>query len=173
MAQGLVIWLTGLPGSGKSTIAAELGARLRERGERVEILDGDELRQRLSPELGYSRADREMHAHRTAYMAELLARNGVVVLVALVSPFAATRAAARRTISRFLEVHVNCSLAECERRDPKGLYAAARAGRVAGVTGVDAPYEAPLEPEVRVDTEHTSLARTCDAILEKFEHIRS
>ena len=150
---GFTVWLTGLPCSGKSTISIELARRLRSLGHRVEILDGDLVRQHLSKELGYSREDREANVRRIAYVAGLLARNGVVVIVAAVSPFVAMRAEARRQLVRFSEVYVSCPLAECERRDVKGMYARARAGELRGFTGVDAPYEPPPNPDVMLDTE--------------------
>jgi len=151
--EGFTVWLTGLPCSGKSTISIELARCLRLLGHRVEVLDGDLVREHLSKGLGYSREDREENVRRIAYVSGLLARNGVVVIVAAVSPFVAMRAEARRQLGRFSEVYVNCPLAECERRDVKGMYARARAGELLGFTGVDAPYEPPPAPDVTLDTE--------------------
>ncbi|HYP78010.1 MAG TPA: adenylyl-sulfate kinase [Polyangiaceae bacterium] len=149
---GFTIWLTGLPCSGKSTIARNLARRLLRRGRRVEVLDGDLIRQSLSYGLGFSREDRDRNILRVAFVANLLARNGVVVIVAVVSPYRAARDEARRQLSRFFEVHVDCPLTECERRDVKGMYKRARAGELRGFTGVDDPYEAPLAPELTVST---------------------
>jgi adenylylsulfate kinase len=153
-AAGFVIWLTGLPGSGKTTTAKQLESELRARGYRVEILDGDEVRKILSPDLGFSRADRETHARRVAYVSHLLARNGIVTIVALISPFHSVRDYARKLIGSFVEVWVKCSVETCRMRDPKGLYKDAVAGKLSNLTGIQDPYEPPLNPEVVIDTEH-------------------
>src|SRR5919201_904959 len=149
---GATVWMTGLPGSGKSTIASGVEAALLASGRSAYILDGDNLRHGLNGDLGFSAADRAENVRRTAEVSALLADAGVVVLVALVSPYRADRAAARAAHERrelpFLEVHVATPLEECERRDPKGLYARARAGELAGLTGVDDPYEPPEAAEV-------------------------
>ena len=151
---GATIWMTGLPGSGKSTIASGVEASLLDAGRSAYILDGDNLRHGLNGDLGFSAADRTENVRRTAEVSALLADAGVVVLVALVSPYRADREAARAVHAArglpFLEVHVATSLEECERRDPKGLYARARAGEITGLTGVDDPYEPPESPEVVV-----------------------
>jgi adenylyl-sulfate kinase len=149
---GATVWFTGLPASGKSTVAAGIEAHLLERGRSAYILDGDNLRHGLNGDLGFSAADRAENVRRTAEVSALLADAGVVVLVALVSPYRADRAAARTAHERrglpFLEVHVATPLEECERRDPKGLYARARSGELTGLTGVDDPYEPPEAAEV-------------------------
>lgn len=150
--QGFTIWLTGLPCSGKSTIARQLARALLRRGRRVEVLDGDIVRQNLSYGLGFSREDRDRNIRRIAFVANLLARNGVIVIVALVSPYRAARDEARRLLGEFFEVYVDCPGVECERRDVKGMYARARAGELRGFTGVDDPYEVPLNPELSVLT---------------------
>jgi adenylyl-sulfate kinase len=151
---GATIWMTGLPASGKSTVAAGVEARLLESGRPAYVLDGDNLRHGLNGDLGFSAEDRAENVRRTAEVSALLADAGVVVLVALVSPYRADRDAARAAHARrglpFLEVWVATSLEECERRDPKGLYARARAGELTGLTGVDDPYEAPESPDVVV-----------------------
>jgi adenylyl-sulfate kinase len=151
---GATVWMTGLPASGKSTVAAAVEARLVGDGRPAYVLDGDNLRHGLNGDLGFSADDRAENVRRTAEVAALLADAGVVVLVALVSPYRADRAAARTVHERlelpFLEVHVATSLEECERRDPKGLYARARAGELTHLTGVDDPYEPPQSPEVTV-----------------------
>jgi adenylyl-sulfate kinase len=151
---GATVWMTGLPGSGKSTIAGGVEAALLGSGRSVYILDGDNLRHGLNGDLGFSAADRAENVRRTAEVSALLADAGVVVLVALVSPYRADRDAARGVHAArglpFLEVHVATPLEECERRDPKGLYARARAGEITGLTGVDDPYEPPVAADVVV-----------------------
>jgi adenylyl-sulfate kinase len=151
---GATVWMTGLPASGKSTIAAGVEAHLLSEGRGAYVLDGDNLRHGLNGDLGFSAADRAENVRRTAEVSALLADAGVVVLVALVSPYRADRAAARAAHDRrglpFLEVWVATSLEECERRDPKGLYARARAGELTGLTGVDDPYEPPEAADVVV-----------------------
>jgi bifunctional enzyme CysN/CysC len=152
---GATLWLTGLPASGKSTLASAVEARLLEDGRAAYVLDGDNLRHGLNGDLGFSAEDRAENVRRTAEVAALLADAGVVAIAALVSPYRADRDAARAAHARrglpFLEVHVCTSLEECERRDPKGLYARARAGELSNLTGVGAPYEPPQAPELVVD----------------------
>ena len=152
MENGFVVWLTGLPASGKTTIAVKLEEELRLRGLRVEVMDGDEVRKGLSRDLGFSKEDREKHAMRVAYVSKLLARNGVAVIVALISPYRSFRVAIRDDIEHFIEVFVRCPVEECAKRDPKGLYAKAYAGEVKEFTGVDDPYEEPDKPELILDT---------------------
>jgi len=164
-AAGSVIWLTGLSGAGKTTLAEAVAARLRERGARVEVLDGDTVREHLSKGLGFSREDRDTNIRRIAFVAMLLARNGVVVVVAAISPYRATREEARAQIERFLEVHVDCPLDELVRRDTKGLYAGALGGKVSQLTGVSDPYEEPLSPDVYVRTDQESLEECVGKIL--------
>jgi adenylyl-sulfate kinase len=151
---GATVWMTGLPASGKSTVAAAVEARLVGEARPAYVLDGDNLRHGLNGDLGFSAEDRAENVRRTAEVSALLADAGVVVLVALVSPYRADRAAARAIHEQrelpFLEVHVATSLEECERRDPKGLYARARAGELQHLTGVDDPYEPPDAPDVVV-----------------------
>jgi adenylyl-sulfate kinase len=151
---GLCLWLTGLSGSGKSKIGRLAAGRLRDRGHRVEVLDGDDLRQNLCSGLGFSREDRDVNVRRIAWVADLLSRNGVVTFVAAVSPYRGARDEARaRMGERFVEVFVSASVEECERRDVKGLYSRARAGEIERFTGVSDPYEEPLAPELVLDTE--------------------
>ncbi len=154
--KGFTIWMTGLPGSGKSTLAEILKRRIEEEFEKpVEILDGDEIRKGLSRDLGLSKEHREEHARRVSFVAKLLSRNGVISIVALISPYRVSRESARETIGsdRFVEVYVKASLAECERRDPKGLYAKARRGEITNMTGIQDPYEEPQNPDITVNTE--------------------
>src|SRR4051794_9712611 len=157
---GATVWLTGLSGSGKSTIAAALERMLIEAGRPAYLLDGDNLRHGLNGDLGFDRASREENVRRVAHVARLIADAGLVAIAPLISPYAEGRAFARDVHSEaglpFHEVYVRTPIEECERRDPKGLYAKARAGELTGFTGVDAPYEAPSKPDVtlgRGDTE--------------------
>jgi adenylylsulfate kinase len=156
---GSTIWLTGLPSAGKSTIARALAVRLRAEGRHVELLDGDELRSHLTADLGFSRADRDANVRRVGYLARLLARNGVTVLVPVIAPYAEARAQVRADHeadgSVFVEVHVATPLDVCAVRDVKGLYAKQRAGEMSGLTGVDDPYEVPEAPELRLDTDES------------------
>lgn len=150
--RGVVVWLTGLSGAGKSTIADALAPELRAAGRKVESLDGDVVRTHLSKGLGFSREDRDTNIARIAFVAHLLSRNGVVVLVSAISPYRETREAARRTIGDFVEVHVAPPLEECIRRDTKGLYRKALAGEIPQFTGISDPYEPPAAAEVTIDT---------------------
>ncbi len=152
LERGFCVWLTGLPSAGKTTIAHELERQLRSLGVRTELLDGDEVRRGLSADLGFDRKSREMHAARVTFVAKVLARNGVVPLVALISPYRSSRARARQEIGNFVEVYVNTPLSVCEIRDVKGLYRKARSGVIHDMTGVDDPYEPPLNPDIVVDT---------------------
>jgi 3',5'-nucleoside bisphosphate phosphatase len=168
-ATGVCLWLTGLSGSGKSTLARLAASRLREHGHNVELLDGDVVREGLCADLGFTREDRDANVRRIAFIADLLSRNGVVVIVAAISPYRAARNEARaRMDNRFAEVWVRASLEECERRDVKGLYSKARAGEIELFTGVSDPYEEPSSPELEVDTEseppHRSAARLVELV---------
>lgn len=163
LTQGFVVWFTGLPSAGKTTLARGLEAELCRLGRRVEVLDGDEVRQRLTRGLGFSKEDREENIRRIAYVARLLARQGVVAITAAISPYRSGREEARREIEGFVEVYVKCSLRTCITRDVKGLYRRALAGEVTNFTGVSDPYEEPVAPEMTVETDRedppTSVAR--------------
>jgi adenylylsulfate kinase len=150
---GFVLWLTGLSGAGKSTLARAVAADLAARGHRVELLDGDEVRANLTQDLGFSRADRDTNIARIGYVAGKLARHGVAVVVAAISPYRQARDEVRAGVPNFVEVFVDAPLQTCVRRDPKGLYAKALAGQIANFTGVSDPYEAPLDPELVVHTD--------------------
>jgi adenylylsulfate kinase len=156
-SRGFVVWFTGLSGAGKSTLAEALAPELRALGKRVEVLDGDIVRTHFSKGLGFSREDRDANIARVAFVAHLLARNGVVVLVAAISPFREARELARKTIGDFVEVHVAPPLEECIKRDVKGLYKKALAGEIPQFTGVNDPYEPPAAAEVEIDTSRTSI----------------
>jgi adenylylsulfate kinase len=175
-----VIWLTGLPASGKTTIAKALHPRLKELGFRVELLDGDVVRKELSPELGFTKQDREIHARRVVYLSKLLSRNGIVSIVSLISPYRDFRRYARsetNTNKNFYEVYVKCSLETCIGRDPKGLYKKAQSGEIKDLTGLQDPYEEPENPEILVDTEKQPLEECVnailDSVLQKYGNIRT
>ena len=169
MSQGFTIWLTGLSGAGKSTIAEALTPLLRRRGVRVEVLDGDIVRTNLSQGLGFSKEDRDTNIRRIGFVAYLLARNGVGVITAAISPYREIRDEVRAQIGDFVEVYVRCSLDELARRDVKGLYARALRGEIANFTGVSDPYEEPLNPEVVVDTERETVEESVQRIVTALE----
>ena len=169
--EGFCLWLTGLPSAGKTTIAHELVPRLKSQGWNVELLDGDEVRRGLSADLGFDRKSREMHASRVTFVAKLLARNGAIPIVALISPYRVSRAAARAEIGRFVEVYVNTPLELCEQRDVKGLYKKARRGEIHEMTGVDDPYEVPEAPEITVDTRGQSPAQSAEFVLTELRRL--
>ena len=167
---GVCFWLTGLSGSGKSTVGRLAAGVLRDQGHRVEVLDGDDVRQNLCAGLGFSREDRDVNVRRIAWVADLLSRNGVVTFVAAVSPYRQTRDEARaRMGDRFVEVYVHASVGECERRDVKGLYERARAGKIQGFTGVSDPYEEPLAAELTLETEQESPEASARKLVEYLE----
>lgn len=168
-SKGFVLWFTGLSGSGKSTLTEALAPVLRARGVRLEILDGDEVRAHLSKGLGFSRDDRDTNIFRIGYVANLLARNGVGVITAAISPYRSTRDANRALVEAdggvFIEAHVAATLEECEARDVKGLYAEARAGKRPGFTGIDDPYEPPLNPEIVIPSGQEPVERSVERVL--------
>lgn len=167
--QGFVLWFTGLSGAGKSTLTEAVLPVLRANGRRIEVLDGDEVRLNLSKGLGFTREDRDTNILRIGFVANLLARNGVGVVTAAISPYRETRDAVRRLVEgsgvRFIEAYVAATVDECEARDVKGLYAEARAGHRPGFTGVDDPYEAPLQPELVIPTGQESLGASLARVL--------
>lgn len=166
---GAVVWLTGLSGAGKSTIACAAEAELIGQGIPVEVLDGDAIRQHFSRDLGFSKQDRDENVRRAGYIAGLLARHGVVVLVALISPYRAGRNEVREQIENtgvlFLEVYVNAPLDVCATRDPKGLYGKARRGEIRSFTGLDDPYEPPFSPDVECHTDRESVETSTQRVL--------
>ena len=170
--KGTTIWLTGLPGAGKSTISQEVHRRLVLSGHaRCELLDGDVVRTHISQGLGFSREDRDTNILRIGWVAQLLTKHGVIAVVAAISPFEATRDRVRAMITAsggpnsFVEVYVKCPLEECMRRDPKGLYQKAREGKICGLTGYDAPYEEPKSPEIIVETQFSSVETAAKQII--------
>lgn len=161
------VWFTGLSGAGKSTLAYALEQRLHNQGLVSFVLDGDNLRHRLNRDLGFAPADRTENIRRVAEVAALMNEAGLIVFAALISPYREDRAMARSIIgsSRFIEVHVHTPLQVCEQRDPKGLYDKARAGLIPHFTGISAPYETPLAPDVCIDTVGSSLHEAADTLL--------
>jgi adenylyl-sulfate kinase len=165
--RGCVVWMTGLSGSGKSTIAREMERRLVLNSRFAYVLDGDNVRHRLNRDLGFNEHDRHENIRRVAEVARLFADAGAIAIVAFISPYRADRAEARAIAGdrNFLEVHLATSLAECERRDPKGLYRKARAGAIKDFTGLDAPYEAPESPELRIDSSGRDIGACAEEII--------
>lgn len=163
--QGFVLWFTGLSGSGKSTLARYLEPVLEQRGCKVEVLDGDEVRENLSKGLGFSKEDRDTNIRRIGYVANLLARNGVCAITAAISPYAAVRDEVRSKATNFVEIYVECPIDALEERDTKGLYKKAKAGIIKNFTGISDPYEAPTKPEITVHTEKESIEASAERIL--------
>jgi adenylylsulfate kinase len=165
MMTGCTIWLTGLSGAGKSTIAQLLERRLKESGIKVEVLDGDVVRTHLSKGLGFSREDRDTNIKRIAFVCSLLTRNGVICVSAAISPYRDVRAWARQEIGNFVEVFVDCPIEVCRQRDVKGLYKLADEGKLKNFTGVDDPYERPEHPELVVETDKETVEESVARIL--------
>ena len=167
MESGFTVWFTGLPCAGKTTICSLVEQRLKDHGRRVEVLDGDLVRENLSRGLGFSRADRDENIRRIAFVSKLLTRNGVATLVAAISPYREAREAARREIGRFVEVYVSCPIEVCMERDSKGLYKKALAGEIPAFTGISDPYEPPLSPELILHTDKESPAESAARVLDR------
>ena len=164
--RGVTVWFTGLPSSGKSTLANVVAARLHKRGVSTFVLDGDNIRHGLNRNLGFSPEDRTENIRRIAEVAKLFTAAGVINLAAFISPYAEDRKLARELQSAtFIEVFCDSSLEECERRDPKGMYRRARSGEIRGFTGLDAPYEPPLDPELHLRTDKWSINECVDVIV--------
>ena len=171
---GFTVWLTGLSGAGKSTLGELVGEELERRGLVVERLDGDVVREWLSKGLGFSKQDRDTNVARIGWVASRLTRAGAAVVVSAISPYTEMRARVRGLVEEhgsFVEVYVAASVEECARRDPKGLYEKAYRGEIADFTGVSAPYEAPEDPEVRVDTEMQEPAESAALIVSRLEQL--
>ncbi len=164
--EGVTVWFTGLPSAGKTTLAHALGKRLAEEGcTKIEYLDGDIAREHLTKGLGFSREDRSENVRRIGWVASLLARNGVIVLASVISPYREVRDEVRAMhAGRFVEVHVATPVEVCSERDVKGLYAKQRSGELTGLTGVDDPYEPPLNPEVTVPTHEQSIEESVESV---------
>ncbi len=165
--QGFCLWFTGLSGSGKTTITTLLVKELRRRGSKLEVLDGDIVRENLSKGLGFSKEDRDTNIRRIAFVADLLSRNGVPVITAAISPYRDIRDEARTKMDgRFIEIYTQAPLEVCEERDVKGLYAKARAGEIKEFTGVSDPYEPPENPELLIETDKQSPEESAQQILD-------
>lgn len=173
MPNGLTIWFTGLSGAGKTTLNRAVSERLashsRFPGLRIESLDGDVVRKKLCRDLGFSKEDRDENIRRIGYVAGLLTRHGVIVLVSAISPYRAVRDEIRSSIGCFVEIYVNAPIETCELRDVKGLYRKARSGELTGLTGVDDPYEPPLHPEVECHTDRETVEESVEKIMTYLE----
>lgn len=169
--QAPIIWLTGIPASGKTTIALELKKFYEKKGLAVDTLDGDEIRKTLSKDLGFSPEDRKEHNRRVIFVAKILAKNGVTTIIPLISPYRETREYARKEIPNFVEVWVKASVDECKKRDPKGLYTKALAGEIKNLTGLQAPYEEPLNPELVLDTENQTVEQSITQLTSKLKEL--
>ncbi len=166
---GLTVWFTGLSGAGKTTISRAVAEQLRRQGRKVEVLDGDVVREFLTKGLGFSREDRDENVRRIAFVASLLTRNGVIVLVSAISPYRQMREHVRQLIGNFVEVYVQAPLAVCEQRDVKGLYKKARAGQIKNFTGIDDPYEPPEQPEVLCPTDQETVEESVARVMRHLE----
>jgi adenylylsulfate kinase len=169
--RGVTVWLTGLSGAGKTTISKALEEELRSRHPKVEILDGDIIRENLTKGLGFSKQDRDENIRRIGFVSHLLTRNGVVVLVSAISPYREIRLEVKERIGDFIEVFVNAPLNICEERDVKGLYKKARSGEIKNFTGIDDPYEPPTSPEVECRTDLETLEESVSKILAKLTEL--
>jgi adenylyl-sulfate kinase len=167
ITESATIWLTGLSGVGKSTIANLLADRFRGKGAKVEVLDGDALRTTLCKGLGFSRGDREENIRRIAFLCELLNRHDVMTIVAAISPYRTGREEARKKIPKFIEVYLTCPLEVLIKRDTKGLYQRALTGQIPNFTGVSDPYEPPLAPDLTIDTSQESSTEAVERVIDK------
>jgi adenylylsulfate kinase len=172
--KSVVLWFTGLSGAGKSTLSVEVEKELHQRGIRTYILDGDNIRHGLNKDLGFSAEDRKENIRRIGEVAKLMVDAGIVTLTAFISPYREDREMVRQLLGEkeFIEIYVKCSLEECERRDPKGLYKKARAGEIKGFTGIDDPYEEPENPELVVETDKQTLEESIKQIIAYLEENR-
>jgi len=169
MAKGVTVWFTGLPCSGKTTIADKVAQILKAQGRKVERLDGDIVRKGLTRDLGFSKEDRDKNIERVTFVAKLLTRNEVIVLATFVSPYIARRQLTREEIGSYMEVYVRCPVEECMKRDVKGMYKKALAGEIKDFTGVDDPYEEPPNPELTVDTHLETLDESVQKVLDEMK----
>ena len=165
MERGFTLWFTGLSGAGKTTLSRIIEEELHRRGEKVELLDGDIVRENLSKGLGFSKADRDTNIRRIGFVCELLTRNGVIAITAAISPYRAVREENRARIGRFVEVYVKCPIEVLARRDVKGLYRQALAGEIKHFTGIDDPYEPPLQPEIVIESDRESPQESAARVL--------
>ena len=167
LQKGVTVWFTGLPSSGKSTIARLLERQAKKWNFKVELLDGDVVRTHLCKDLGFSKEDRDMNIKRIGFVCHLLTRNGVMAIASAISPYKEGRDANRRLIGNFVEVYVNTPVSECEKRDVKGLYKKARAGEIKGFTGVDDVYEVPEKPDVICDTLNETPEQSLEKVVQR------
>jgi adenylylsulfate kinase len=167
--RGVTVWFTGLSGAGKTTICQAVETQLRQQGYAVEVLDGDIVRENLTKGLGFSKEDRDENIRRIGFVSQLLTRHGVIVLVSAISPYREVRQKVRERIGNFIEVYVSAPLAACEARDVKGLYKRARAGEIKNFTGIDDPYEPPLNPEVDCQTHLETLEESVSKVMATLE----
>ena len=167
--EGFVLWFTGLSGSGKSTIADRVAEKLRERGLKIERLDGDTVRKSLTRDLGFSERDRNENIRRVAFVAKLLSRNGVGVIASFISPYRKIRNHVREEVTNFVEVYAKCPLEICIERDPKGLYKKALNGEIENFTGISHPYEEPENPEILLETDKETVDECVDKVINKLE----
>ena len=169
--RGVTVWFTGLSGAGKTTISKAVGEKLRSKGCKLEILDGDIVRENLTKGLGFSKEDRDENVRRIGFVSHLLTRNGVIVLVSAISPYREIREELKQKIGDFIEVYVNAPLSICEERDVKGLYKCARAGEIKNFTGISDPYEPPLNPTIECRTDLEELEESMAKISNKLEEL--
>jgi adenylyl-sulfate kinase len=169
MSRGVTVWFTGLPCSGKTTIADRLVPIIRDKGKKVERLDGDTVRRGLTRDLGFSKEDRDMNIERVTFVAKLLTRNDVIVLATFVSPYIARRQKSREEIGEFIEVYVKASIEECIKRDVKGMYQKALRGEIKNFTGVNDPYEEPPNPEILLDTDIEAIDESVGKVIDYLE----
>src|SRR5437867_6884049 len=171
MKKGFTIWFTGMPGAGKTTSASLLEQRLRASGASVEMLDGDVVRTRLSKGLGFSKEDRDENIRRIGFVCELLSRNGIIAIAAVISPYRAARSDVRARIPNFVEVHMDCPLEVLIERDAKGLYRKALAGKISHFTGISDPYEPPSSPELTIHSDRESPTMGVDRLWAELENL--
>jgi len=171
MQPGFTLWLTGMSGTGKTTLSQLLERRLRESGAKVEVLDGDALRTHICKGLGFTKEDREENVRRIGFLCELLARNGVIAIAAAISPYRASREEVRARIPKFVEIYVTCPLEVLVKRDVKGLYKRALAGEIPRFTGISDPYEPPLTPDMTIDSSRETPEESVEAIFAQLEEL--
>jgi adenylyl-sulfate kinase len=171
MNKGFTLWFTGMSGAGKSTLANLLADELRQRGHRVEVLDGDEIRTHLSKGLGFSKEDRDTNIRRIGYVARLLSRNGVIAISAAISPYRDVRDELREQHERFFEVYMHCTIEKLSERDVKGLYKKALAGEIKNFTGISDPYEPPVNPDLVLDSSTETIEQSLGKLIARLEEV--